>query len=94
MRLHIFSSLLTTQGLDLMSDEESVLRKHSRADAVYEEPIRLHGDSAAYCDGEWVILDHIDPGAVELGRGSTEAEAWTNAARSLVPTPSAAVEAA
>lgn len=66
-----------------MTPEDAVSARYPHADLVYCEPIFSAGGATPVCAGEWIVLEDSGLAGVELGRGPTEDEAWTDAASRL-----------
>jgi hypothetical protein len=62
-----------------MDDQERVLARYPNAVAKEEFPTPEPGQEAGYAVGFCVIFDQPGPGAAEIGRGESEAEAWADA---------------
>jgi hypothetical protein len=64
-----------------MDAQAIVFDRYPDAEAIEEPPVFRHGDLAPFDRGYWGIF--ADSGAVPLGDGATEDEAWDDAARKL-----------
>jgi hypothetical protein len=64
-----------------MDAQALVLDLYPDAEAIEEPPIFRHGDFSPVDAGYWAIL--ADSGALPLGDGATEDQAWQDAARKL-----------
>ena len=66
-----------------MDNQDTVFRRYPEAQAVEEPPIFPHGQAALIERGYWTIHAGPELDASVLGRGTTEAQAWADAARRL-----------
>ena len=64
-----------------MDDQETVCSRYRRAQAREEPSIFEHGETAPIQAGHWAIFAGPEFDQAELGRGSSEANAWSDAAR-------------
>jgi hypothetical protein len=66
-----------------MDHQDTVFRRYPEAQAVEEPPIFQHGQAAPSERSYWRIDAGPELDAGVLGRGTTEARAWADAARRL-----------
>jgi hypothetical protein len=66
-----------------MDDMEMVFSRYPGAEAREEPSIFQHGEATPIQRGHWAIFAGPDLDLAELGRGHSEAKAWTDAARRL-----------
>jgi uncharacterized protein YprB with RNaseH-like and TPR domain len=72
-----------------MDDQDLVCMRHPLAEAREEPAILEHGAELPIEAGHWAIFAGPTFDLPEIGRGKSEARAWADAARKLVPTRSA-----
>ena len=63
-----------------MDDQETVYLRYPRAEAREEPSIFEHGETAPIQAGHWAVFAGPEFDQAELGRGSSEANAWADAA--------------
>ena len=66
-----------------MDHQDTVFRRYPEAQAVEEPPIFWHERAAPIEQGYWSISAGPELDARVLGRGTTEEQAWADAARRL-----------
>jgi hypothetical protein len=66
-----------------MDAQDTVLDRYPEAEAREEPPIFQHGVASPVDRGFWGIFVGPDLDAEPLGRGTTEAKAWKDAARKI-----------
>jgi hypothetical protein len=70
-----------------MDDQDKVFSHYPRAEAREEPSIFEHGESRPIEVAHWAVFANPNFDAEELGRGKSEAKAWTDAARKLKCAP-------